>query len=99
MFCNSLKPISRASVLKLVILRHGESECNKVKQWSGWFDAKLTVKGQADAIDCARALNQEGFEFDVAYCSYLSRTVQTLNHILETLDLVYLPVHKRWQLN
>jgi 2,3-bisphosphoglycerate-dependent phosphoglycerate mutase len=84
---------------KLVLIRHGESECNRIKKWSGWSDAQLTPKGEADAAECARLLAREGLKFDLAYCSYLSRTIKTLNIILDTLDCLYLPVRKRWQLN
>ena len=37
------------SALRMVITRHGESECNKKKVWSGWSEAKLTAKGEDDA--------------------------------------------------
>lgn len=33
------------TALPLVIVRHGETQHNKFKQWSGWYDAKLSTKG------------------------------------------------------
>lgn len=52
--------IGHFSVLKLVIVRHGQSQCNLIKRWSGWSDSKLTAKGEADAVECAHLIQQEG---------------------------------------
>lgn len=48
------------SSLKVVLVRHGQSECNQSKTWSGWCDAKLTQRGMDEATDCAKLLKQEG---------------------------------------
>ena len=37
--------------------------------------------------------------FDLAYSSMLTRSIKTLNFILDELDCAYLPVEKRWELN
>jgi hypothetical protein len=34
-----------SSALPLVIVRHGETQHNKLKQWAGWHDAKLSARG------------------------------------------------------
>ena len=39
------------------------------------------------------------YDFDICYTSYLKRAIHTLNHVLEALDLEYLPVIKNWRLN
>ena len=52
----SLHRILSFSYGRLVILRHGESESNKVKQWSGWTDSKLSRKGEEESIRCGRLL-------------------------------------------
>ena len=91
--------IFQFSTLKLVIVRHGESECNQIKRWSGWYDASLTPKGQEDALECAKHLQKEGFTFDTAYCSYLSRTINTLDIMVGAMNLRSIPIKKRWQLN
>jgi bisphosphoglycerate-dependent phosphoglycerate mutase len=46
------------STLKLVILRHGQTEDNLAKRWSGWTDASLTSAGQADAAECAHYIRK-----------------------------------------
>ncbi len=32
--------------MKLVLLRHGESEANFENYWTGWLDVALTEKGK-----------------------------------------------------
>jgi 2,3-bisphosphoglycerate-dependent phosphoglycerate mutase len=92
MFQQCLKMFGQFSGLRLVIVRHGQSECNKVKKWSGWSDAQLTAKGESEAVECAKNLQKAGCEFDLAYCSYLSRSSKTLNIIKETAGWKALPV-------
>lgn len=87
------------STLKLVVLRHGQTEDNLAKRWSGWTDAKLTSTGRTDAAECAHLISKENLEFDIAYCSYLSRSIDTLNIILEGLQSRNVEVRSRWQLN
>jgi 2,3-bisphosphoglycerate-dependent phosphoglycerate mutase len=44
-------------------------------------------------------MKKEGFVFDVAYTSMLSRAIQTLWIALEEMDLMWIPVHNSWRLN
>ena len=44
-------------------------------------------------------MKKEGFVFDKAYTSVLSRAIKTLYLSLEALDQLYLPVHHTWRLN
>jgi len=84
---------------KVVLLRHGESVWNKENRFTGWTDVGLTAKGETEARDAARRLAQEGYGFDVAYTSVLSRAVKTLWIALEQMDLMWIPVHRSWRLN
>jgi 2,3-bisphosphoglycerate-dependent phosphoglycerate mutase len=84
---------------QLVILRHGESEWNKLNLFTGWRDCRLSEKGTGEARAAGRTLKQEGFAFDVAHCSLLSRANQTLYLALDEMDEVWLPVKKHWRLN
>lgn len=56
-------------------------------------------KGHAEAASAGALLQEEGFEFDVAYTSYLSRAIRTLWHTLEQTDMMHIPVTSAWQLN
>ena len=86
-------------MMKLVLVRHGESEWNKLNLFTGWHDVDLSEKGHEEAKMAGKLLKDEGYDFDVAYTSYLKRAIHTLNHILDEMDRNWIPVNKCWQLN
>ncbi len=86
-------------MLKLVLVRHGESLWNKANRFTGWTDVGLSEKGITEATKAGRILKEEGFNFKIAYTSYLTRAIKTLWLILEEMDLMWLPVKKSWRLN
>lgn len=85
--------------MQLVLIRHGESEWNKLNLFTGWTDVDLTDTGRAEATAGGQALAAEGFDFDICYTSQLKRAIHTLNIVLEQMDREWLPVHKSWKLN
>lgn len=85
--------------MKLVLVRHGESEWNRKNLFTGWTDVDLTENGRLEAKNAGLLLKREGYDFDVCYTSYLKRAIHTLNAILEQLDREWLPVVKSWKLN
>ena len=86
-------------MMKLVLIRHGESEWNKLNLFTGWTDVDLSEKGHAEAIAAGELLKAEGYDFDIAYTSILKRAIHTLNHVLDSMDRVWLPVIKSYKLN
>jgi 2,3-bisphosphoglycerate-dependent phosphoglycerate mutase len=86
-------------MLRLVLVRHGESEWNRENRFTGWTDVGLSEKGLAEAKEAGRLLKEQGFEFKASYTSYLSRAIKTLWIILEEMDLMYIPLYKSWRLN
>ena len=86
-------------MMKLVLVRHGESEWNKQNLFTGWHDVDLSEKGHEEAKQGGKLLRDEGYDFDVAYTSRLKRAIHTLNHILDEMDRNWIPVNKAWQLN
>ena len=86
-------------MMKLVLIRHGESEWNKLNLFTGWTDVDLTEKGREEAKSAGRLLKENGFDFDICYTSYLKRAIHTLQHVLDEMDRVWLPVVKTWKLN
>ncbi len=85
--------------MQLVLIRHGESEWNRLNLFTGWNDIGLSEKGVKEAMQCGRLLRESEFDFDVSYTSYLKRAIRTLNIILEQMDREWLPVIKTWKLN
>ncbi|MDR0659649.1 MAG: 2,3-diphosphoglycerate-dependent phosphoglycerate mutase [Prevotellaceae bacterium] len=84
---------------RVVLIRHGESQWNKENRFTGWTDVDLTEKGIEEAAAAGKTLKEEGYNFTLAYTSYLKRAVKTLNIILDKLDLDWIPVEKSWRLN
>ena len=85
--------------MKLVLIRHGESEWNEKNLFTGWTDVDLTAKGQTEAKQAGIWLKEQGFDFDVCYTSFLKRAIHTLDIVLANIDRVWLPVIKTWKLN
>ena len=86
-------------MFRLVLLRHGESTWNKENRFTGWTDVDLTEKGRAEAREAGRLMNEQHYEFDVAYTSVLKRAIRTLGLALDEMDMMWIPVHKSWRLN
>lgn len=85
--------------MKLVLLRHGESEANFQNYWTGWLDVALTEKGMQQATEAGRKMNEQGLVFDIVYTSVLKRAIKTSQLALEEMNQLYLPVQKTWRLN
>ncbi|MEM3609351.1 MAG: 2,3-diphosphoglycerate-dependent phosphoglycerate mutase [Candidatus Anstonellales archaeon] len=86
-------------MIKLVLVRHGESVWNAENRFTGWTDVDLSEKGIKEAIECGKILKENKFYFDIAFTSYLKRAIKTLWLILEQMDLMYIPEIKAWELN
>ncbi|MEM6682992.1 MAG: 2,3-diphosphoglycerate-dependent phosphoglycerate mutase [Pseudomonadota bacterium] len=84
---------------KLVLLRHGQSQWNLENRFTGWWDVALSPKGLEEAAAAGALMKQHGLSFDVAFTSYLTRAIKTLNLALEAMDMLWLDVNKAWELN
>lgn len=84
---------------KLVLLRHGQSQWNLENRFTGWWDVALSPKGLEEAAAAGALMKQHGLVFDVAYTSYLTRAIKTLNLALDAMDMLWLDVIKSWELN
>ncbi len=86
-------------MIKLVLLRHGESQWNLDNRFTGWYDIDLTEQGRKEASNAGKLLRESGFVFDIAFTSVLKRAIRTLWNVLDSMDLMWLPVTKSWRLN
>ena len=86
-------------MIKLVLLRHGESTWNKENRFTGWTDVDLSEKGRQEAREAGEVLKAGGYVFDVAYTSVLKRAIRTLWTALDEMDRMWIPVHRSWRLN
>lgn len=85
--------------MRLVLLRHGESEWNRLNLFTGWTDVELSDKGRQEALAAGTMMKDAGLDFDICYTSFLKRAIHTLNGALLSMDREWLPVVKAWQLN
>jgi 2,3-bisphosphoglycerate-dependent phosphoglycerate mutase len=86
-------------MIKLVLLRHGESIWNLENKFTGWTDVGLSEKGIKEAKSAAQTLKNEAFTFDIAFTSVLKRAIKTLWFTLSGMDLMWIPVYRSWRLN
>ncbi|MHC5269257.1 2,3-diphosphoglycerate-dependent phosphoglycerate mutase [Enterococcus sp. LJL98] len=84
---------------KLVFVRHGLSEWNKLDLFTGWTDVDLAPEGVEEAIAGGRKIKEANIEFDIAYTSVLTRAIRTCNFILEESNQLWVPQIKTWRLN
>ena len=73
----------------LVLLRHGQSEWNLKNLFTGWKDPDLTDKGREEAREAGRKLKAQGFAFDVAFTSALTRAQHTLDLALKEYGIKF----------
>jgi 2,3-bisphosphoglycerate-dependent phosphoglycerate mutase len=83
----------------LIMIRHGESEWNEIGLFTGWVDARLSERGEAEAARAGQQLTEAGLRPAVVHTSVLSRAIQTANIALDVAGLSWLPVRRSWRLN
>jgi len=83
----------------LVLVRHGQSEWNRLNMFTGWKDVGLSEEGITEAHRAGALLKEEGLHFDSAFTSTLRRAHNTLDIILSELGQGKLPTIKAAALN
>lgn len=84
---------------ELVLLRHGQSEWNKLNLFTGWFDCDLTEVGAAEAAAAGTMMSEAGFEPDVLHTSVQLRAIRTADLALDRMSRLWAPVRRSWRLN
>ena len=84
---------------RLVLLRHGESEWNKLLLFTGWWDAQLTELGEAQATEAGRLMAERGIAPDVLHTSLQTRAIRTAELALFAMGRSWIPVRRDWRLN
>jgi len=70
--------------MRVYFVRHGESQTNLEKRWTGWWDVPLTDRGRAEAAAIRPIF--EGIAFDKIYASDLSRAIETAKTAIPGCD-------------
>lgn len=87
-------------MVKLVLVRHGESVANAANVYTGWNDVPLTEKGRQQARAAGELIKQiKDFYPTHIHTSVLSRAIVTANIVADTCNFLYLPITKTWRLN
>jgi 2,3-bisphosphoglycerate-dependent phosphoglycerate mutase len=82
----------------LILVRHGQSEWNQEKRFTGWVDVDLTSQGKLEACKSGETIKSLGINIDYFYSSFQLRAINTLKLIQDTLRNRDKPI-KAWQLN
>ncbi|MFY4777049.1 2,3-diphosphoglycerate-dependent phosphoglycerate mutase [Metabacillus sp. RGM 3146] len=86
-------------MIKLVLIRHGQSVYNLENKFTGWTDVDLSPNGLKEGRKAGQILKAHDYCFDIAYTSVLKRAIRTLWIVLQEMDLMWIPVYKSWKLN
>ena len=82
----------------LIIVRHGQSEWNLQRKFTGWVDVDLTPQGKLEACKSGELIKEQNLKIDYFYSSFQLRAINTLKLILNTLRIKDESI-KAWQLN
>jgi 2,3-bisphosphoglycerate-dependent phosphoglycerate mutase len=85
--------------MKLILLRHGESEWNAKNLFTGWVDVALSAKGVEEAKWGGILLKERNLLPDVVHTSLLRRAITTASLALDNCDRHWIPVKRSWRLN
>ena len=82
----------------LILVRHGQSEWNLEKRFTGWVDVDLTGQGKLEACKAGEYIKEAKIEINHFYSSFQLRAINTLKFIQDTLRDKREPI-RAWQLN
>ena len=70
----------------LILVRHGQSQWNKERRFTGWADIDLTNQGKSEAKYAGQLIKELKIEFDAYFSSGLKRAINSLDIILKILQ-------------
>ena len=85
--------------MKLILLRHGQSQWNLENRFTGWKDVDLTDQGIQEAKFAANQINQEGIHISSIYTSKLLRAIRTAKIVCNEINFPLESIHYDWRLN
>ena len=82
----------------LILVRHGQSEWNLKKRFTGWVDVDLTEQGKQEALKAGESIKKIKINIDYFFSSFQLRAINTLKFIRNTLGDEKQFI-RAWQLN
>lgn len=86
-------------MLRLVLLRHGQSTWNAENLFTGWYDVDLSALGESEARESGRLLAEAELDLRILHTSVLTRAIRTADIALDVAGRSWLPVRRHWRLN
>lgn len=84
-------------MIKLILVRHGESFWNLQNRFTGWTDVGLSQKGVEEAKTAGETIKKHDLQPKLAFLSVLLRAEQTFDGICKSLGKIR--CFKSWKLN
>lgn len=85
--------------MKLILLRHGESQWNLENRFTGWKDVSLTETGIKEALSSAKKLVKNNIQISTVQTSILKRAIDTSKIVAEFLEFPVDNIQYDWRLN
>ena len=85
--------------MRLILLRHGESEWNLLNQFTGWTDVGLTDNGIKEAQFSAEQILKKNIVINTIYTSLLKRSTHTAEIIADIINFDKKNIQYNWRLN
>ena len=80
----------------LILVRHGQSQWNKEKRFTGCADIDLTEQGRQEAKYAGKLIKELNIEFNICFTSIQKRAMNTLDIILSVLNKSKIEINKAW---
>ena len=77
-------------MIKLILLRHGQSQWNLENRFTGWCDADLTEQGINEAKKAGYLIKKKNIIFNFAFTSFQKRAIKTLLNLIEAVSYTHL---------
>ena len=85
--------------MKLILLRHGESQWNLENRFTGWKDVDLTKNGVEEAEFAGNQILKENIKIQSIYTSILKRAIRTANIVSGIIYFDKKEINYDWRLN
>ena len=85
--------------MKLILLRHGESQWNLENRFTGWKDVSLTSTGIQEATFSAEQVLKANIEIKSVYTSLLRRATETTDIVTDIINFPKKNIQYDWRLN